>query len=293
LKTIDSQYLAIAEEILNYGEDHADRTGVGTKSLFGVTIRHDLSTGFPLLTTKFVSFKSALHETLWMFIQGSSDCTYLKNNNVTIWNEWAVVNNDTNSNGTIGNLYGPILRSYRVDKNDPTQVIDQLQNCIDMIKNTPNSRRIVMTAFDPRFAAKENLTFEENVAAGNGVLNPCHSNFIQFKVTGDGKLNAYFLTRSNDWLLGAPFNLAAAGFLVHMIAHVCDLEPGMLVYNAVDAHIYNNHQDSIRLQLPRQEYASPRLLINRKVTDINEFTFEDFELVDYNYHPAIKAPVAI
>jgi thymidylate synthase len=156
--------------------------------------------GFPILTTKKVFYRQAFHETLWMFIQGSSDCTYLKDNNVTIWDEWCTSYSDKYPNGTIGNIYGTVLRSYRLDKEDPNNTIDQLQRCIDMIKNNPNSRRIVMTAFDPRFVADESLSFDENVKAGNGVLNPCHSNFIQFKVVGN-KLSVYSVTRSNDFFL--------------------------------------------------------------------------------------------
>lgn len=193
MNTVDSQYLALAQNILNSGVGHKDRTGVGTKSLFGTSVRFDLSEGFPILTTKKVFYRQAFHETLWMFIQGSSDCSYLKENNTTIWAEWTQQTDDY-PNGTIGNVYGPVLRSYRINREDPDNTIDQLQRCIDMIKTNPNSRRIVMTAFDPRFVADENLSFKENVEAGNGVLNPCHSNFIQFKVI-DGKLSGYFVTR--------------------------------------------------------------------------------------------------
>lgn len=150
--------------------------------------------GFPILTTKRVAFKSALHETLWMFIQGSSDCTYLKENNVTIWDEWVTAYSDEFPNGTIGNMYGTVMRSYRLNETDSTKTIDQLQNCIDLIKKNPNSRRIVMTAFDPRFVAKDELSFEENVKEGRGVLNPCHSNFIQFNVS-NGYLDLYTVQR--------------------------------------------------------------------------------------------------
>lgn len=171
-----------------------DRTGVGTYSVFGTTIRHKMSEGFPILTTKKVFYRQAIHETLWMFIQGSSDCTYLKDNKVNIWAQW-LQNTPEYPNGTIGNIYGTVLRSFRVDREDPNNTIDQLERCIDLIKTDPNSRRIVMTAFDPRFVADAELTFKENVEAGNGVLNPCHSNFIQFKVTNN-KLSAYFVQRS-------------------------------------------------------------------------------------------------
>jgi len=158
-----------------------------------------MSEGFPILTTKKVFYRQAFHETLWMFIQGSSDCAYLKDNKVSIWDEWLVKTPEF-PEGTIGNIYGTVLRNYRIDKLDKNNTIDQLQSCIDMIKTNPNSRRIVMTAFDPRFVADETLSFKENVEKGNGVLNPCHSNFIQFKVTNN-KLSAYFVQRSGDLFL--------------------------------------------------------------------------------------------
>jgi thymidylate synthase len=199
MNNVDVQYIKLVENILETGTNHSDRTGVGTLSLFGTSLRFNLSEGFPILTTKKVFYRQAFHETLWMFIQGSSDCTYLKDNNTTIWGAWTQYT-DKYPNGTIGNMYGTVLRSYRLNKEDPDNIIDQLQRCVDMIKTNPNSRRIVMTAFDPRFVADENLSFSENVAVGNGVLNPCHSNFIQFKVV-DGKLSGYFTQRSGDLFL--------------------------------------------------------------------------------------------
>jgi len=199
MNNVDKQYIDLVKNILEKGEPHADRTGVGTPSLFGTSLRFDLAEGFPILTTKKVFYRQAFHETFWMFIQGSSDCKYLKDNNTTIWAEWTCITDD-NPDGTIGNLYGPVLRAYRKDRNNPNDTIDQLQRCIDMIKTNPNSRRIVMTAFDPRFVADEKLSFLENVEAGNGVLNPCHSNFIQFKVVNK-KLSGYFTQRSGDLFL--------------------------------------------------------------------------------------------
>lgn len=196
---IDIQYKEIVEKILQEGHLHKNRTGIDTLSVFGTSVRLNLQEGFPILTTKKVFYRQAFHETLWMFIQGSSDCKYLKDNNTTIWAEWTCYDED-HPNGTIGNLYGPVLRAYRVNREDPSNTIDQLQRCIDLIKTNPNSRRIVMTAFDPRFVADEQLSFEDNVKTGNGVLNPCHSNFIQFKVT-DGKLSGYFTQRSGDFFL--------------------------------------------------------------------------------------------
>lgn len=190
---VDIQYKEIVEKILKEGHLHKNRTGIDTLSVFGTSVRLNLQEGFPILTTKKVFYRQAFHETLWMFIQGSSDCTYLKDNNTTIWAEWSQYT-DQYPNGTIGNVYGPVLRSFRLNREDPDNTIDQLQRCIDMIKTNPNSRRIVMTAFDPRFVADESLSFLENVEQGNGVLNPCHSNFIQFKVI-DGKLHGYFVTR--------------------------------------------------------------------------------------------------
>lgn len=288
---IDIQYKNIVKDIIENGHIHKNRTGIDTLSVFGTSVRLNLQEGFPILTTKKVFYRQAFHETLWMFIQGSSDCKYLKDNNTTIWDEWICYDND-HPNGTIGNLYGPVLRAYRVNREDPNNTIDQLQRCIDLIKSNPNSRRIVMTAFDPRFVADEQLSFEDNVKAGNGVLNPCHSNFIQFKVI-DGKLSGYFLTRSNDLFLGAPFNYIGAALLVHMVAHVCELDVGEIIYNAADTHIYVNHLDALKEQITRDPYPLPKLIIKRKVTDINDFKFEDFELQNYNSHPALKADVAI
>ncbi len=288
---VDIQYKEIVEKILKEGHLHKNRTGIDTLSVFGTSVRLNLQEGFPILTTKKVFYRQAFHETIWMFIQGSSNCKYLKDNNTTIWAEWTCITDD-NPDGTIGNLYGPVLRAYRKDRNNPNDTIDQLQRCIDMIKTNPNSRRIVMTAFDPRFVADEKLSFMENIEAGNGVLNPCHSNFIQFKVI-DGKLHGYFLTRSNDLFLGAPFNYIQAALLVHMIAHVCELDVGEVIYNVADTHIYTNHIDVLKEQITREPYPLPKLVIKRKVTDINDFKFEDFELQDYNSHPALKADVAI
>ena len=226
-----------------------------------------------------------------MFIQGSSDCTYLKENNVKIWNEWLVKTTQF-PDGTIGNLYGPVLRSFRKNKDDAEDTIDQLQRCIDIIKTDPTSRRIRMISFDPRFTADANLTFEENVTNGNGVLSPCHSNFIQFNVS-NGYLDMLTVQASADIFLGLPFNFVQAGLLLSMVAQVTNLKPREVIYNIANAHIYENHIDAIMTQVKNESYRLPVLKINPEKTNINDFVFSDFELIDYKNSGSIKASVAI
>lgn len=293
-KTFDETYFEICKDILNTGTVSKNRTGVDTISKFGVTYRHNLQDGFPILSTKRVAFKAALHETLWMFIQGSSDCTYLKENNVTIWDSWVTAYSEEFPNGTIGNMYGTVMRSYRINRDEPNNTLDQLQNCIDLIKLNPNSRRIVMTAFDPRFVAKDELSFEENVKEGRGVLNACHSNYIQFNVRENKYLDIYTVQRSADMYLGKPFNIIQVALLLSMVAQITNLIASEIIYSIADAHIYENHLEAFKIQFEQPINKTPvTLVIDPTVQNINDFKFEHFTLENYCPGPIIKAPVAV
>ena len=282
LNPVDAEYHKLCAHIMRNGFDKSDRTGTGTRSVFGYQMRFNMQLGFPILTTKKVAFNSALHETLWMFCQGSSHTKYLEDNNVKIWDEWK-------QNGSIGNVYGPVLRNFEVSGE---QNIDQLQTCIDLIKNSPDSRRIVMTTWDPRTIADGSKTFQQNIDEGKGVLAPCHGTVIQFYVV-NGYLCLQMYVRSNDIMLGCPFNIVGYALLLSMVAHICKLRVGELIYTVGDAHIYSNHFEQVDLQLTRFSFDIPQLRINRDVSNINDFKFEDFELVGYQSHPPIKASVAI
>jgi thymidylate synthase len=246
----------------------SDRTGTGTQSVFGYQMRYDLSEGFPLLTTKKVHLKSIIHELLW-FIAGDTNIKYLKDNGVSIWDEWA------DENGDLGPVYGHQWRSWPTPDGG---TIDQLANVINQIKNTPDSRRMIVSAW--------NVAEVEKMA-----LPPCHSLF-QFYVA-DGKLSCQLYQRSADVFLGVPFNIASYALLTMMIAQVCGLEAGDFVHTTGGTHIYTNHFEQVELQLSREPRALPKMKINPDVKSIFDFKYEDFELVDYDPHPRIPAPVAV
>lgn len=262
------QYLELLRHIRANGAMKSDRTGTGTQSVFGYQMRFDLSEGFPLLTTKKVHLKSIIHELLW-FIAGDTNIKYLKDNGVTIWDEWA------DENGDLGPVYGHQWRSWPTPDGG---TIDQLANVVDMIKNHPDSRRMIVSAW--------NVAEVEKMA-----LPPCHSLF-QFYVA-DGKLSCQLYQRSADVFLGVPFNIASYALLTMMIAQVCGLEPGEFVHTTGDTHIYVNHFEQVETQLSREPRKLPKMKINPEVKSIFDFKYSDFELVDYDPYPRIPAPVAV
>ncbi len=272
------QYLDLVQHVLANGNEKEDRTGTGTKSVFGYQMRFDLSKGFPMVTTKKLHLKSIIHELLW-FINGDTNIKYLQDNGVKIWNDWA------DENGDLGPVYGHQWRNWNSDD------IDQLQDVITTIKNNPDSRRMLVAAWNPSVLPDTSVSFSENVANGKAALPPCHA-FFQFYVA-NGKLSCQLYQRSADIFLGVPFNIASYALLTMMMAQVCGLEAGEFVHTFGDAHIYNNHKSQFDLQLSRETRALPTMKINPNITDITAFTFEDFELINYNPHPGIKGAVAV
>ncbi len=272
------QYIDLVKHVLEHGNEKGDRTGTGTKSVFGYQMRFDLSEGFPMVTTKKLHLKSIIHELLW-FIKGDTNIKYLQENGVKIWNDWA------DENGNLGPVYGHQWRNWNSDD------IDQLQDVINTIKNNPDSRRMLVAAWNPSVLPDTSVSFSENVANNKAALPPCHA-FFQFYVA-DGKLSCQLYQRSADIFLGVPFNIASYALLTMMIAQVCDLEVGDFVHTFGDAHIYNNHKEQFDLQLSRETRELPIMNINPEIKDITGFTFEDFELLNYNPHPGIKGKVAV
>jgi len=262
------QYHDLLTRILDEGVDKQDRTGTGTRSVFGHQMRFDLSEGFPLLTTKKLHTRSIIHELLW-FLKGETNIAYLKENKVSIWDEWA------DENGNLGPVYGSQWRSWPDGKGGH---IDQISQLIEQIKQNPNSRRLIVSAW--------NVADVKEMA-----LPPCHLLF-QFYVA-NGKLSCQLYQRSADTFLGVPFNIASYSLLTHMVAQVCGLEVGDFVHTLGDAHLYSNHLEQAQLQLTREFRALPKLRINPEVKDIFGFVYDDIEIVDYNPHPHIKAAVAV
>ena len=262
------QYLDLMQHVLDNGVRKEDRTGTGTLSVFGHQMRFDLGEGFPAVTTKKLHLRSIIHELLW-FLQGDTNIRYLKDNGVSIWDEWA------DENGELGPVYGSQWRSWPAADG---RKIDQISQVIDQIKNNPDSRRIIVSAW--------NVGEIDNMA-----LPPCHA-FFQFYVA-EGKLSCQLYQRSADIFLGVPFNIASYALLTMMMAQVTGLQPGDFVHTLGDAHLYSNHLEQARTQLQREPRNLPTMQINPDVKDLFSFTFEDFELVDYDPHPHIKAPVAV
>ena len=254
--------------ILDHGVDKGDRTGTGTKSVFGYQMRFDLSEGFPMVTTKKLHLPSIVHELLW-FLKGDTNVKYLQDNGVRIWNEWA------DEQGDLGPVYGKQWRKW--EANDG-RIIDQVKGAIDQIKNNPNSRRIIVSAW--------NVGELDDMA-----LMPCHA-FFQFHVA-DGKLNCQLYQRSADVFLGVPFNIASYALLTHMMAQVCDLKAGTFVHTLGDAHLYNTHLEQARLQISRTPMPLPKLELNPDINDIDDFTYADIKVVGYEHHPHIKAPISV
>jgi thymidylate synthase len=272
------QYLDLVKHVLEKGELKADRTGTGTKSVFGYQMRFDLGEGFPMVTTKKLHLKSIIHELLW-FLKGDTNIKYLKDNGVNIWNAWA------DSNGNLGPVYGFQWRNWNNDG------IDQISNLINDLKNNPSSRRHLISAWNPSVLPDTSKSFETNVANGKAALPPCHA-FFQFHVI-NGKLSCQLYQRSADIFLGVPFNIASYSLLTLMIAQVCNLEAGDFIHTFGDAHIYSNHFEQMKLQLGREPRNLPTIKINSEVNNIFDFKFEDFTLENYNPHPHIKGKVAV
>ena len=274
-------YLDLMQDVVDNGFDKGDRTGVGTRSVFGRQIRFNLQEGFPLVTTKKVHLRSIIYELLW-FLRGSTDNSWLQERKVSIWNEWAL------ENGDLGPIYGKQWRSWQCPNGE---VVDQISEVIEQIRTKPNSRRLIVSAWNPAELPDESIGPQDNVREGRMALAPCHCLF-QFYVA-DGKLSCQLYQRSGDIFLGVPFNIASYALLTMMMAQVCDLEPGDFIHTLGDAHLYSNHLEQVELQLSREPFERPTMEINPEVKDIFGFSFDDFTLKNYQSHPHIKAPVAI
>lgn len=271
-------YLDLLKDIYENGSIKDDRTGTGTRSVFGRQLRFDLSKGFPLLTTKKVFLKGVIYELLWL-LKGDTNIKYLTNNGVNIWNEWA------DENGDLGPVYGAQWINWN------NEGIDQISIAIDEIKNNPDNRRIIVSAWNPSVLPDTTKSFSENVANNKMALPPCHA-WFQFYVS-DGKLSCQLYQRSADVFLGVPFNIASYSLLTMIIAQVCNLEVGDFVHTFGDVHIYNNHVEQIKEQLKRKPKELPQMKINSNIKNIFDFKYDDFELINYNPEPAIKAAVSV
>ncbi len=282
------QYHDLVKHVLENGSEKGDRTGTGTTSVFGYQMRFDLSKGFPMVTTKKLHLKSIIYELLW-FLKGDTNTNYLTENGVRIWNEWA------DENGDLGPVYGHQWRNWNNDD------IDQIKEIIETLKHNPNSRRMLVSAWNPSVLPDTSKSFSENVSEGKAALPPCHA-FFQFYVSPPNpkegvntkpKLSLQLYQRSADIFLGVPFNIASYALFTMMMAQVCGYEAGDFIHTFGDAHIYNNHKEQLELQLSRELRPLPKMVLNPEIKNIFDFKFEDFTLVDYNPHPHIKGAVAI
>lgn len=275
------QYLDLLQDILDNGVEKGDRTGTGTLSVFGRQFRHDLAAGFPLLTTKKLHFRSIANELIW-FLSGDTNTRWLQENGVSIWDEWAT------EEGELGPIYGAQWTAW------PTRdggSINQIDYVVDCLRNNPDSRRILFHGWNVEYLPDERVSPQDNVRAGRMALPPCHL-LYQFYVAG-GKLSAQLLIRSSDSFLGLPYNTASLALLTHMLAQQCDLEPGEIIICTGDSHIYSNHLQQVREQLAREPRPLPRLRLRRRPGSIYDYRFEDFEILDYDPHAHIAAPVAV
>ena len=275
------QYLDLLYRVRQFGAFKGDRTGTGTWSLFGHQMRFDLRQGFPLVTTKKIHLKSVIHELLW-FLRGDTNIAYLRDNGVSIWDEWA------DARGELGPIYGKQWRSWPTPDG---RHIDQLGQVLEQIRSNPDSRRIIVSAWNPADLPDERIPPQDNVAAGRMALAPCHA-FFQFYVC-DGRLSCQLYQRSADVFLGVPFNIASYALLTMMVAQVCDLEVGEFIHTFGDVHLYTNHLEQADEQLRRSPFELPTLTLNPEVRDLFAFRYEDFRLDDYQCHPPIKAPIAV
>lgn len=275
------QYLDLMQHVYHHGIDKDDRTGTGTRSVFGYQMRFNLAEGFPLVTTKKCHLKSIIYELLW-FLKGETNTRYLRDNGVSIWDEWAT------EDGDLGPVYGYQWRSWPAPNN---QSIDQISLLLEQLRRTPNSRRLIVSAWNPVQLPDETISPQDNVREGRMALAPCHT-FFQFYVA-DGRLSCQLYQRSADIFLGVPFNIASYALLTMMIAQVVDLEPGDFIHTLGDAHLYKNHFNQVETQLAREPRSLPRMRLNADVKDLFAFDYADFELSDYDPHPHISAPVAV
>ncbi len=272
------QYLDLVQHVMEHGVDKGDRTGTGTKSVFGYQMRFDLAEGFPMITTKKLHLRSIIHELLW-FLKGDTNINYLNDNKVRIWNEWA------DSNGDLGPVYGHQWRNWNNEE------IDQIQDIIETLKRNPNSRRMLVSAWNPSVMPDTSKSFEDNVLNGKAALPPCHA-FFQFYVA-NGKLSLQLYQRSADIFLGVPFNIASYALLLQMMAQCTGLKAGEFIHTFGDAHIYSNHFEQVKLQLSRKSHPLPIMKLNIEKTNLFDFTYDDFELINYEHHPIIKGKVSI
>jgi len=274
-------YLDLMQYVQDHGIRKGDRTGTGTRSVFGYQMRFDLAAGFPLVTTKKVHLKSIIYELLW-FLRGETNIGYLTEHGVTIWNEWAT------EDGALGPVYGSQWRSWPTPDGSH---IDQISALIEQIRSHPDSRRLIVSAWNVAALPDESISPQENVRRGKMALAPCHA-FFQFYVAG-GRLSCQLYQRSADVFLGVPFNIASYALLTMMIAQVCNLRPGDFVHTFGDAHLYANHTQQVATQLAREPFPLPRMRLNPEIKNIFDFTYDDFELTGYQCHPGIRAPIAI
>tara|TARA_B100001175_G_scaffold98571_1_gene83534 strand:+ start:587 stop:1411 length:825 start_codon:yes stop_codon:yes gene_type:complete len=272
------QYLDLIRYIQKNGVEKTDRTGTGTKSIFGYQMRFDLSRGFPLLTTKKIHFKSVVHELLW-FLKGETNIEYLQKNGVKIWNEWA------NEKGDLGPVYGHQWRNWN------SEGIDQIHDMINTIKTNPDSRRILVSAWNPSVMPDTSISFSENISKNKAALPPCHA-FFQCYIANQ-KLSVQLYQRSADVFLGVPFNIASYALLALMIAQVTGYEPGEFIHTFGDAHIYSNHKEQITEQLNRQPRNLPKIKLNPKIKNLLDFTYNDIEILSYDPYPLIKGKVSV
>lgn len=275
------QYLELLKHITENGVQKGDRTGTGTRSVFGYQMRFNLQDGFPMVTTKKLHLKSIIYELLW-FLKGDTNNTYLKEHGVRIWDEWAT------ENGDLGPIYG---KQWVAWEKPNGETINQIAEVIDTLKNNPNSRRMLVSAWNPADLPDESMSPQENVQQGRMALATCHA-FFQFYVA-DGKLSCQLYQRSADTFLGVPFNIASYALLTHMIAQQADLDVGDFVWTGGDVHLYNNTLEQAELQMARTPYALPKLVIKRRPESIFDYEFDDFEVVGYESHPHIKAEVSV
>ncbi|MDP2060319.1 MAG: thymidylate synthase [Flavobacteriaceae bacterium] len=277
------QYLDLVKHVFENGTLKADRTGTGTKSVFGYQMRFDLRDGFPMVTTKKLHLKSIVHELLW-FLKGETNTAYLKENGVSIWDEWA------DANGNLGPVYGHQWRNWN------SEGLDQIKELIQILKTNPDSRRMLVSAWNPSVLPDTSVSFAENVTNGKAALPPCHA-FFQFYTTQqtDGKrvLSCQLYQRSADIFLGVPFNIASYALFTLMVAQVCGMIPGEFIHTFGDAHIYTNHFEQLQTQLSREPRALPKMHLNPKVRDIFAFTYDDFSLTNYDPHPPLRGKVAV
>ncbi|WP_028487045.1 thymidylate synthase [Thiomicrorhabdus chilensis] len=275
------QYLELLNHIIENGTDKGDRTGTGTRSVFGYQMRFDLQQGFPLVTTKKLHLRSIIHELLW-FLSGDTNIKYLKDNGVRIWDEWAT------DSGDLGPLYG---KQWVAWEKPNGETINQIAEVVETLKNNPNSRRMIVTAWNPADLPDESMSPQQNVEQGRMALATCHA-FFQFYVA-NGRLSCQLYQRSADTFLGVPFNIASYALLVHMMAQQIGYDVGEFIWTGGDVHLYNNTLEQAKTQLQREPYPLPKLLIKRKPESIFDYQFDDFEIVNYESHPHIKAKVSV